>query len=111
MNKHPRYVLFRKSFSYDNTPNISHLTKPDGTTTMCGRKGWETNEGPYEAHLGVDCLRCAKALKQYAHAIASRNVIEAVRALLEVTGTRPTVHDSALGRLRDALDVYDLVLR
>lgn len=58
------YVCFRKSFSYEGAPNISHLTKPDGSTTLCGLRGWLTNEGRYEPHLGVDCLRCAKALKK-----------------------------------------------
>jgi hypothetical protein len=57
-----RYVLFRKSFSYESAPNIAHLTKPDGSSTLCGRKGWETNEGPYEPNLDVDCLACAKVL-------------------------------------------------
>lgn len=62
------YVVFHKSFGGDSCPCINHVTKPDGTATMCGRKGWATIEEPYDPDLGVDCLRCAKALEKAAKA-------------------------------------------
>ena len=43
-----RYVCFRNSFAYVSAPNITHLVKPDGSATLCGRRGWETHEGEYE---------------------------------------------------------------
>lgn len=74
------YVLFRKSFSYENAPNISHVTKPDGSATMCGRKGWATIEAtieaPFDPNYGVDCLRCAKAIEKAARAAAKASKSE-----------------------------------
>lgn len=67
-------VLFYSSFRCDGSrggeesPNISHLTA-DNVKTLCGRKGWETNEGTIEDQYGhsvdlyePDCMRCARSL-------------------------------------------------
>lgn len=60
-----RVVLFASSFRLDGTrggresPNITHVTL-DGARTLCGRRGWETEERD-NAEI-VACLRCAAAL-------------------------------------------------
>lgn len=51
-------VCFAKSFSYENAPNITHMTL-DGEKTACGRTGWVTTEGWHSN--GPDCLKCRKA--------------------------------------------------
>lgn len=70
MTRTARLVCFRSSFRNDGsrggkeTPNISHATI-DGTRTLCGRSGWETNEGPLVSPEGYryepDCQHCAAA--------------------------------------------------
>ena len=60
-----KYVCFRNAFRGDSAPCINHVTKPDDSATFCGRRGWYTNEEPYDPGLGVDCLQCTKALKKW----------------------------------------------
>jgi len=61
-----RHVLFRSSFRLSGkrggieSPNISHVADVERGRTLCGRQGWETNEGDYDPSVGVDCLICAK---------------------------------------------------
>lgn len=57
-----RVVLFRSSFAHESAPNISHATKPDGSATWCGRRGWVTNEEDYDPERGVDCIACTNAM-------------------------------------------------
>lgn len=59
-----RYVLFRSAFSYENAPNISHVTNEEQTKTLCGRTGWATSEEDYIPGFGVDCRRCFRALRK-----------------------------------------------
>jgi hypothetical protein len=67
-------VCFASSFRCDGsrggveTPNISHAVLDGSDKTLCGRRGWETDEGPlnqpeYATSWEPDCLRCARALK------------------------------------------------
>jgi hypothetical protein len=63
-------VLFAAAFRLDGSrggeesPNISHVTL-DGARTLCGRKGWQTNEGTVTDAYGTgaeywspDCVTC-----------------------------------------------------
>lgn len=60
------YVLFESAFRLDGSrggeesPNITHATV-DGQRTLCGRKGWATEEG-WDDSNPPDCRICAKRL-------------------------------------------------
>lgn len=71
-----KLVCFASSFRCDGsrggeeTPNSSHAVLDGAEKTLCGRSGWETNEGPlvndsiegFTHTHEPDCLRCAAAL-------------------------------------------------
>jgi hypothetical protein len=67
-------VCFASSFRQDGsrggveTPNISHAVLDGAERTLCGRSGWETNEGPLSRDDGdgwePDCLSCSRALER-----------------------------------------------
>lgn len=57
-------VLFASSFRGERAPNVDHITL-DGKKTLCGRTGWQTEEG-WDARLDdpempgeVGCRGCA----------------------------------------------------
>lgn len=59
-------VCFAASFRLDGsrgaeeTPNISHALRVDGTRTLCGRVGWITTEGDTGDGIEPDCLVCSR---------------------------------------------------
>jgi len=62
-------VLFTSAFSYEDAPNITHVTV-DYQRTLCGRRDWATEE-EYEVEYGWDfengicCMRCLPAYQKY----------------------------------------------
>lgn len=50
-------VLFASSFRGDAAPNINHALRPDRSATVCGLKGWVTEEG-WEDLDSICCCRC-----------------------------------------------------
>lgn len=60
-----RIVLFASAFRGEAAPNITHVAL--GEKTLCGRRGWETDEGsPEKEYEGwePDCLVCRPAWKK-----------------------------------------------
>ena len=69
-----RVVLFASAFRLDGSrggeesPNVTHVTRADGSRTLCGRTGWECSESAVENYHGPGdhhdpaCLRCAASL-------------------------------------------------
>lgn len=62
-----KYVLFKSSFRYEASPNISHVTR-DGISTLCGRSvaSAATVEDDERSDLPPDCRTCAKSFNSLA---------------------------------------------
>lgn len=59
-----RVVLFASAFRGEAALNITHIAQ--GDKTLCGRRGWVTEEGPPSILFDdtPDCLRCAASWRK-----------------------------------------------
>ena len=90
----------------EESPNITHMVVHNYQKTLCGRKGWLTDEGWHED--GPDCLRCASRWENMIEGVtpaALRDMEEAVLLKFEPEATIVRKFDTWMGSHTIELEV------